>query len=143
MATIVIASYEKEEFDAVTAIWFDGANSMGVAMPVTLADLRERWPKEIAAGWKVYVACDGDTPVAFMALNPGKVDQLFVRSAYQGQGIGRRLLDMAKKQMPDGFYLTTAIAGRAHDFYQREGLVRGEISRHRFGHEIVRYDWRA
>jgi len=142
MAVLAITPYIKDDLDAVTAIWFEGANSMGVAMPVTLADLRERWLKEIAAGWDVYVARDGRVPVAFMALNPGKLDQLFVAAAYRGQGIGGRLLALARERMPEGFYLTTAIQGRAHAFYQREGLLRGEVSRHRFGHEIVRYDWR-
>jgi hypothetical protein len=43
---------------------------------------------------------------------------------------------------PHGFWLTTLMLGRAEDFYRREGLVRGETGRHRFGHAIVRYDWR-
>jgi len=140
--TLSIAPYADSDFEAVTAVWFDSASTMGVPMPVTLGDLRERWPKEIASGWEVHVAMWDAIIVAFIALSPGKVDQLFVAPSKQGLGIGKQLFDLAKRRFPDGFYLTTAVLGRAQKFYECEGLVRGEVSLHRFGHEIVRYDWR-
>jgi len=142
MQAFSIAPYTDADFELVTAIWFDSALTMGVALPVTLGDLRERWPKEIAGGWRVHVLRMDGGIVAFIAITASCVQQLFVSPQHQGQGIGKCLLDFAKTRMPDGFYLTTPMVGRAVHFYEREGLTRGEISRHRFGHENVRYDWR-
>jgi GNAT superfamily N-acetyltransferase len=141
--TVTITPYRDTDFERVTSIWFESAASIGIPMPVTLVDLRERWPREIAAGWEIHVARRNGETVAFMALKPGKVDQLFVAPEHQGQGIGKCLLDFAKTRLPEGFYLTTALAGRSQDFYLREGLLRGKVSCHHFGHEIVRYDWRS
>ena len=142
MQAVSITPYADADFDSVTAIWLDSANSIGIPMPVTLAELRDRWPRELAAGWDVHVARKDGVPVAFLAMTPGKVNQLFVRPECQGQGIGKRLLDFAKVEMPDGFSLTTAVIGRAGKFYAREGLMPGETSLHPFGHELIRYDWR-
>jgi GNAT superfamily N-acetyltransferase len=137
-----ITPYSDADFEAATVIWFDSAKSMGVPMPFTLGDLRDRWPKELANGWIVYVAKLDLNPAGFIAMKEGKLDQLFIAPKYQCRGIGKALLNLAKRDMPNGFYLTAAILGRACQFYEREGLERGETSLHRFGHEIVRFDWK-
>jgi ribosomal protein S18 acetylase RimI-like enzyme len=139
---IAITPYRDADFAAVTEIWLESSRSMGIPLPVSLDDLRARWPRELAAGWQVHIARDGGKVVGFLALKDGKVDQLFIAPDCQGRGIGKKLLDLAKMELPGGFWLTTAALGRAEKFYRREGLVRGETSRHRFGHEVVRYEWR-
>jgi GNAT superfamily N-acetyltransferase len=96
----------------------------------------------MADGWQVHVARNGAMAVGFLALKRDALDQLFVAPAWQGQGIGKILLDHAKAARPGGFWLSTPAEGRAEGFYRREGLMRGETGRHRFGHVIVRYDWR-
>jgi GNAT superfamily N-acetyltransferase len=139
-----IRPYAAADLDVVAQIWVDSWQSTGIAAAatVTRADLRERLPQEIARGWSVFVALRGAAIVAFLALSHDRLDQLFVSPLHQNQGIGKRLLHFAKSQRPSGFHLTTDAASRAPRFYEREGLVRGGTSRHhRFGHEIVRYDW--
>lgn len=138
-----IRPYREPDFDAVTAIWLTSWQSTGVDAPVTLAELRERWPQELAKGWTVHVAAMGEEIVGFMGHKPGTLEQLFIAPAHQSQGIGKHLLDFAKQQMPRGFTLQTALKSRAPAFYDREGLERGEKSIHpRFGHEVVTYHWR-
>ncbi|HWE06229.1 MAG TPA: GNAT family N-acetyltransferase [Rhizomicrobium sp.] len=140
---IAIRSYADSDSDAVTSIWLSSWQSTGVPAPVTLSELRERWPQELAKGWVVHVATVGPDVVGFLALHEDKTEQLFVAPGMQGQGIGKRLLDFAKAARPNGFHLTTALESRAGRFYEREGLTRGETTAHaRFGHPIVRYDWR-
>jgi putative acetyltransferase len=124
------------------AIWLSSGRSIGVSTPVTLDDCRERWPRELAGGWIVHVAKLGPTVVGFLAIKGNKVEQLFVTPEHQCRGIGKKLLDFAKTRMPDGFYLTSPVIGRGSKFYEREGLERGETYMHRFGFEMVRYDWR-
>jgi GNAT superfamily N-acetyltransferase len=141
---IVIRPYAEADFDAVTGVWFTSWESIGIGLPEPSlqTELRERFPREIAGGWSVYVAATGVEIVAFLALQGNRLQQLFVAPSMQGNGVGKHLLDFVKAQRPGGFYLTTPTEGRAARFYEREGLKRGEVSIHpRFGHEVVRYDW--
>jgi GNAT superfamily N-acetyltransferase len=143
---IAIRPYGEADFEAVTKVWFTSWESDGIGLPQPSlqAELRERLPREIAGGWFVYVAMTDTDIVGFLALQEDRLQQLFVAPSVQGRGIGKQLVDFVKAQRPGGFYLTTTpTEGRATRFYEREGLERGEISLHpRFGHEIVRYDWR-
>ena len=139
---ISIGPYSDADFESVTQVWFDSASSMGIPMPVTLNDLRARWPNEIAGGWAISVAKAANIPIGFMALKGNKLDQLFIVPDYQGRGIGKRFVDIAKSKFPEGLFVTGAIPGRSTKFYEREGFKRGEISQDFFGRKMVRYDWR-
>ncbi|EIZ78430.1 hypothetical protein WSK_2993 [Novosphingobium sp. Rr 2-17] len=139
----IIRPYRDPDLDAVTAIWLDSWRSTGISSPVTLEDLRERWPNELAKGWVVNVALRGPDMAGFIATHGNCIEQLFIAPAFQGQRIGKQLLDHAKLQMPAGFHLTTARNGRAGKFYQREGLTPGVETIHpRYGHRVIEYRWR-
>jgi GNAT superfamily N-acetyltransferase len=143
MMGVLIRPYVDSDFDLVTSIWLGSWQSTGIPSPVTLDELRERWPQELTKGWIVHVATIEPELVGFLALHRDRLEQLFVAPDHQGRGVGKQLLDLAKRQMPSGFHLTTGLQSRAGRFYEREGLSRGEESVHpRFGHEIVRFDWR-
>ena len=64
---ISIRPYMDSDFDAVTSIWFSSWQSTGVHAPVTLSELRERWPQELAKGWTVHVATAGPDVIGFLA----------------------------------------------------------------------------
>ena len=84
----------------------------------------------------------GSQIAGFIALHDDQLAQLFVAPSAQNRGVGKILLDFAKAQRPRGFHLDTAAESGAVRFYEREGLIRGELTTHpRFGHAIVRYDW--
>ncbi|HTW35435.1 MAG TPA: GNAT family N-acetyltransferase [Rhizomicrobium sp.] len=138
-----IRPYVEADFNIVTSIhWLSSWQSTHVAAPLTLVELRERWPQELAKGWIVHVATVGSEVVGFVAFCGDVLELLFVAPDYQCRGIGKRLLDFAKNQMSDGFHLTTPLQSRAGRFYEREGLRRGEITAHqRFGYPEIRYDW--
>jgi GNAT superfamily N-acetyltransferase len=140
---IAIRPYADADFDAVTSIWLTSWQSTGVPAPVTLGQLRERWPLELAKGWIVHVATVGPDVVGFSAFHGNELEQLFIAPDAQGNGVGKQLLDFVKALLPNGFHLTTALDSRAGRFYEREGLTPGDISvHHRFGHRIIGYDWR-
>ncbi len=106
------------------------------------AELRERFPREVAGGWTVYLATKRTEIVGFLALQEDRLQQLFVAPNMQRRGVGKQLLDFVKEKRLAGCWLTTPTEGRAARFYEREELKRGETSMHaRFGHEVVRYDW--
>jgi ribosomal protein S18 acetylase RimI-like enzyme len=141
MKAIVIRPYRDADFETVTSIWFESWRSTGVPSPVTHADLRARLPGDLKA-WTVHVATSGNEIAGFIALEAGHLHQLFIAPAHQNRGIGKMLLDFAKERMPQGFRLMTALESAAGRFYEREGLHRGDITTHHFGHKIVRYDWK-
>jgi len=132
---IEIRPYRHEDRAATAALWMASWRSTGlsVALEPEEAELYrlsyERIPRELTAGWVVYLAWEGEKLVGFLALKPQAdcLDQLFVLPEAQGQGTGRALLDFAKEQLPNGIWLRTATANtRARRFYERNGFTAGE-----------------
>jgi len=148
---LVIRPYRERDLHQTARLWAESWRSTGLDVALTAsaaelyADNLQRIPREIGAGWDVFLAFDDDRPVGFIAMKrPARqLDQLFVSPEAQGRGIGRMLIDFAKRQLPDGFWLRTAANNRrACAFYEREGCRRGETGRHlTLGHQTVIYHW--
>jgi GNAT superfamily N-acetyltransferase len=83
--------------------------------------------------------------VALLALAPGWVEQLYVAPERQGEGIGRRLVDLAKERFPSGLSLYTfQVNARARRFYERNGFTAewfGDGSANEERQPDVRYVW--
>jgi GNAT superfamily N-acetyltransferase len=63
------------------------------------------------------------TLVGIMVLSGPWLEQLYVEPTMTGRGIGARLMELAKRERPDGLRLWTfASNGRAQRFYQRHGF---------------------
>lgn len=78
---------------------------------------------------EAWLATDGDQVVAVMSLKPGWVEQLYVATDRQGEGIGRRLLDLAKERSDGELQLWTfQINHRARRFYERNGFTAVEFT---------------
>jgi GNAT superfamily N-acetyltransferase len=95
---------------------------------------------------EVWVATDGDRVVALLALAPGWVEQLYVAPDRLGEGIGGRLLSLAKARQPDALQLWTfQVNERARRFYEHHGFVAVEQTDGSGNQERqpdVRYAWR-
>ena len=79
--------------------------------------------KMIDRGW-VTVACDGSGCVlGFIARDDDNVLALFVNAAARGQGVGRHLLNAAKRAAPRLTLWTFERNRAAQRFYEREGFV--------------------
>lgn len=99
--------------------------------------------EELAKGFSTYVATRRSRIVGFIAIYKDEVTDVFVACGFQGQGIGKQLLNFAKAEKPDGFWLETLAENLgARRFYEREGLrhVRSRPNR-RPGYRVVRYEW--
>ena len=76
---------------------------------------------------ETWVAAEGDRIVGLMVVAPGApgwLEQLYVSPDRLGQGIGRRLIAVAKERSPDGLHLWTfQVNDRARRFYERHGFV--------------------
>ncbi|MFT3872132.1 MAG: GNAT family N-acetyltransferase [Nocardioides sp.] len=80
-------------------------------------------------GWQldqrdVWVAELRGTAVAFMVVDPGWLESLYVLPEAAGQGIGSALLDVAKRLRTEGFCLWVFESNRpARNFYTHRGLL--------------------
>ena len=105
------------------------------------------WIRDVIGDGGTWVAVErGGAIVGMMAIEPGVLDQLYVRPDRLGEGIGRGLLDVAKDRSPDGLSLYTfQVNDRARRFYERNGFVAdwfGDGSANEERQPDVRYVWR-
>lgn len=94
---------------------------------------------------EAWVAVDRGGVVAMMSLQPGWVNHLYVAPGRLGEGIGRRLLDLAKERAEGPLELWTFQANeRARRFYERNGFVAVEMTDGAGNEERepdIRYRW--
>lgn len=100
---------------------------------------------QVVAGAEAWVAADGPAVVGMLVLAPGRVEQLYVAPDRLGEGIGRRLLDLAKARAAGPLELWTFQANdRARRFYERNGFLAVEATDGSGNEERepdVRYRW--
>jgi ribosomal protein S18 acetylase RimI-like enzyme len=124
----IIRPARADEYDEVARVWMDSWVSTGLdrARDSLLASLRARVTLEIEKGWSLFVADDGGTLAAMLALHLPRryLDQLFVAPKYQGQAIGRQLLAFTRTHMPDEISLRCARENeKAWRWYERQGFI--------------------
>ncbi len=120
----------EDDYDALAQVWFEAyhasSDEIRKPSPELLVQLRERIPREVESGaWKLFAALDGERIVAILAIRPAdnSLDQIFIADGYRSRGIGSKLLDFVKREIPDGFWLRTHISNaKAQRFYAREGM---------------------
>ena len=117
-----------DEYDEIARVWMNSWASTGLAEASNflLAQLRARIPLEVEKGWSLFVADDGGTLAAMLALHLPKLylDQLFVAPAYQGRSLGRTLLAFTRTHLPDEIWLRCVRENeKAWRWYEREGFA--------------------
>ena len=111
----------------------------------TDTEVREWIRDDVIPTREAWVATEHEVVVALLVVAPGWVQHLYVAPDRLGQGIGRRLLDLAKERSPDRLTLWTfQVNARARRFYERNGFMVAEET-HGSGNEErqpdVRYVW--
>ena len=128
MSAPIIRPALPHEYDEVARVWMESWVSTGLeeASNFLLANLRARVRREVENGWSLYVADDGKTFAAMLALHirDKYLDQLFVAPEYQGKGLGRQLLAFTRQQLPCEIWLRCVRENeKAWRWYEREGFV--------------------
>jgi GNAT superfamily N-acetyltransferase len=113
----------------------------------TDAEVRGWIRDHVVTQLEAWVAVDGAGIVAILVLSPGWVEQLYVAPDRQGEGIGRRLLDLAKARSAGALQLRAfQVNDLARRFYQRNGFSAVELTDGAGNEERepdVRYRWEA
>src|ERR1700694_4005697 len=124
----IIRPARVDEYDEVARVWMNSWASTGLeaASNFLLANLRARVPLEVEKGWSLFVADEGGSLAAMLALHLPNLylDQLFVAPEYQGRNLGRRLLAFTRQLLPDEIWLRCVRENeKAWRWYEREGFV--------------------
>jgi GNAT superfamily N-acetyltransferase len=144
-----IREYRPDDFGALTILW-------RISREKSLPEFqREKghffyedqnyFQNHILTNNQVWVVESGQRPVAFMAMNKDFIDQLYIHPDYQRRGIGRALLDFARRLSPDHLWLyTLQINVGARAFYEKNGFVAEKfgISPPPENEPDVEYHWR-
>jgi GNAT superfamily N-acetyltransferase len=116
---------------AIAEVWLRAfASAYAFPHAHTDDDVR-RWIRdEVVSGKETWVGQDDRGVVGFIALAPGWVEHLYIDPVAQGEGIGRRLLELAMTRDTTGeLQLWTFQANdRARRFYARNGFVEVEMT---------------
>jgi ribosomal protein S18 acetylase RimI-like enzyme len=144
-----IRDYHPEDFDAVTILW---RISREKSLPEFqhakghfFYEDQDYFREHILKQNKVFVVESDQRPIAFMAIKDEFIDQLYVHPDYQNQGVGKTLLDYARKLSPEHVWLyTLQINLNARVFYEKNGFIaeRYGISPPPESEPDVEYHWR-
>ena len=94
---------------------------------------------------KVYLAIDTseEQVVGILACNENWVNQLYIHTQFQGRGIGKKLLDLAKQRSEGRLFLYTfEVNKKAQQFYERNGfriIDRGNDNEENL--DDIKYEW--
>jgi GNAT superfamily N-acetyltransferase len=110
----------------------------------TDAECREHFSTTVIDDEETWVAVVDGEVVGFVAIGATRIDHLYLRPAWTGRGIGRRLLELAKYRRQHGLDLWTfQVNAGARRFYERNGFVNVEETDgdNEEGEPDVRYAW--
>ena len=142
-----MVDYAPEHAQALTQMWRASfEHGVGIVDPHPVKEQRHFLETQLVRTTRVRVVLRGGTQVvAFMASTPDSVAQLYVRVQTIGQGLGARLLEVAKAESTGSLWLYTfAQNAPARRFYERHGfceIERESPSENMFRLEAVKYRW--
>ena len=142
---VELVPYRSEYRDALVDLWRASfERGVGRPGPNSVDDHRRYFEEHTLAETCVHLALHDGTLVGFGAFTPESVVQLYVHVDHLGQGIGTRLLELAKANSGGRLWLYTFVTNEnAQRFYERHGfdiVERGFEPLMQLGD--LRYEWR-
>ena len=123
----------EEQYRAAAKLFSEGRRdlSKGIWTEEGLAEwspeyFYDQLKQEKKEGWAAYLHSTKDVPDGLIAVNhkTGRVEHLFIAAEMRGKGLGRKLLDFARKKLPEHAHPELTVLDkntRAIALYQRMG----------------------
>jgi len=147
LSRLSLQPVDSSDFEAMLALRIDAMRpSLERVGRFDLARSRERLSAGFVVPFMHHIVLDGDQRVGFVTLKPEdadalRLDHLYLRTGFQGRGIGEWVMHWAKGQAREkqlDIKLTALVQSDANRFYLRHGFVlEGE------GGVDLHYRWRA
>ena len=120
----------RADADAVADVFIPSFRGLEFLPALHTDDETRAWIGNVVlATHEVWVAEDEDRVVGFAALEGDVLGHIYVHPDAQSQGIGTRLLDLIKRERPDGFRLWVFQRNiGARRFYERHGCTLVELT---------------
>jgi len=138
--------------DAVADVYLRSRNELVSCAPLVHSDASVRaWIRRLVPAGRTTVATADGAIVGLLVVSTGAhygwIDQLYVLPSWIERGVGSRLLDFARRELPAPIRLYTFQANaRARRFYERHGfqaVAFGDGSTNEERCPDVLYEWRA
>ncbi|MBV6628117.1 MAG: GNAT family N-acetyltransferase [Rivularia sp. (in: Bacteria)] len=142
-----IRPYDTSDIEAVIKLWWKTWHQIfpEIKHPQPYSSWKARFENDLMVRGSIWVA-ELDTCIAgFIVIieKERELNQLFVDSDYQNQGIGKALLEKAKAICSQGLTLTTLQTNtKACLFYEKHGFKAGKLSKNKInGQPNIEYEW--
>jgi GNAT superfamily N-acetyltransferase len=144
---VLVRPARADEADAVAAVFMPSFRGLAFLPLVHADDQIRTWIRnEMFPGHEVWVAELAQSVVGFAALAGDLLGHLYVHPREQGRGVGTALLDVVKRERPDGFRLWVFQRNEgARRFYERHGCRLVELTdgaRNEENEPDALYEWR-
>jgi ribosomal protein S18 acetylase RimI-like enzyme len=141
-----LVDYEASYLDPLVRLWREAFEfGVGVTDPHPLSEQRDYFFSDVLPAHRVTLALIEERLVGFVAASAQSVAQLHVQPGLHRQGIGSRLLELAKRRSAGSLWLYAFARNvRACRFYEKHGFVvvaRGFEPTWQL--EDVKYHWSA
>lgn len=128
----VLRPYEPADLHPLAECWFETWHA--AFAPRRHPRPRADWPRLFAERYaedaETWLAMADRRVAAFLVLFPDAnwIEQLFVDPRFQGRGLGRSLIALARLRCPSGLALDTPAENTpAREFYRRRGFVAQQV----------------
>jgi GNAT superfamily N-acetyltransferase len=132
LSRLSLQSVDSSDFEAMLALRIDAMRpSLERVGRFDAARSRERLSAGFVVPYMHHIVLDGDQRIGFVTLKPEdsdalRLDHLYLRTGFQGLGIGEWVLEWAKSQARAqqlDIKLTALVKSDANRFYLRHGFV--------------------
>ena len=142
-----IRAYNPSDIDDVVKLWWKTWHQTfpEIKHPQSYSLWKTRFENDLTVRGSIWVAEIENKIVGFMVVmeEEQELNQLFVDSDYQNQGIGKAMLEKAKAICPQGLTLTTLQSNtKACLFYEKHGFKPCRLSTNKINAQPnIEYRW--
>lgn len=144
VAEVELVPYSDSFLKALVRLWRDSfEEAVGIIDPHPIEDQKQYFIDEILPNTDVLVAVIGRKVVGFIAASRDSIDEIYVHTEHQGQGIGSKLLSWAQEKSNGKLELYTFERNKkSQQFYESKGFKVTERNKtEAWMLDDIKYEW--